>query len=688
MGLVSSSLSRDRKVSDLKEICHRCSGVEYATNFSVSCEMNHPYSFNAYQGLHKQLFTTPSQSVFKSEPKRSWIFGKVLNPRSEAIIRWNRILLLSRAMGVAVDPVFFYLLVISQERSCLYIDGRFALWVTILRSASDIMLLWHIWLQLKLAYVCKESLVVGRGKLVWDAQKIVLHYLNFSGIIFDAFVILPIPQLMFWIFVPSMVKKGGQTSIMTTLLIVFIFQFIPKLFHLVLMVKRMQHATGYVFGTAWWGFALNLLAYLTAAHVAGSFWYLLAIQRVESCLHKACLEMDHCDLVHLGCSSPIRFRTPMSQLSPPGVVPNLNELTMQNSICNTTSIYQSAVPLVSTANGLQRMLYPIFWGLMTLSSFGNALTPSNHMLEVVFCITLVTCGLLLFTMLIGNIQVFLHSIIQKKEIMRFRFRDLEWWMRRRQLPTRLRHRVRLYERQRWAAMRGIDEDDMVRELPEGLRREIKRHLCLDLVRQVPFFDQMDEIMLDNICDRVKPILYIKGEVVIREGDPVLRMLFILRGHLQCEQRVSPNQTNKFMLGPGNFWGDELLSWCLRRPFVDQLPQSSATLTCLDSAETFSLGAQDLRYVTEHLRYKFANDKLTRTVRHHSFRWQTWAAVTIQLAWRRFKAHREALRALNHKKLSEQQKFLTRASSGLGTSKKDRLRLYTAMFISPKPNDLS
>ncbi|KAJ7536036.1 hypothetical protein O6H91_12G054600 [Diphasiastrum complanatum] len=616
MGLVSSSLSRDRKVSDLKEICHRCSGVEYATNFSVSCEMNHPYSFNAYQGLHKQLFTTPSQSVFKSEPKRSWIFGKVLNPRSEAIIRWNRILLLSRAMGVAVDPVFFYLLVISQERSCLYIDGRFALWVTILRSASDIMLLWHIWLQLKLAYVCKESLVVGRGKLVWDAQKIVLHYLNFSGIIFDAFVILPIPQ------------------------------------------------------------------------VAGSFWYLLAIQRVESCLHKACLEMDHCDLVHLGCSSPIRFRTPMSQLSPPGVVPNLNELTMQNSICNTTSIYQSAVPLVSTANGLQRMLYPIFWGLMTLSSFGNALTPSNHMLEVVFCITLVTCGLLLFTMLIGNIQVFLHSIIQKKEIMRFRFRDLEWWMRRRQLPTRLRHRVRLYERQRWAAMRGIDEDDMVRELPEGLRREIKRHLCLDLVRQVPFFDQMDEIMLDNICDRVKPILYIKGEVVIREGDPVLRMLFILRGHLQCEQRVSPNQTNKFMLGPGNFWGDELLSWCLRRPFVDQLPQSSATLTCLDSAETFSLGAQDLRYVTEHLRYKFANDKLTRTVRHHSFRWQTWAAVTIQLAWRRFKAHREALRALNHKKLSEQQKFLTRASSGLGTSKKDRLRLYTAMFISPKPNDLS
>ncbi len=39
------------------------------------------------------------------------------------------------------------------------------------------------------------------------------------------------------------------------------------------------------------------------------------------------------------------------------------------------------------------------------SSFGNALTPTDHTLEVVFSIVVITCGLLLFTMLIGNIQV-------------------------------------------------------------------------------------------------------------------------------------------------------------------------------------------------------------------------------------------------------------------------------------------
>ena len=57
-------------------------------------------------------------------------------------------------------------------------------------------------------------------------------------------------------------------------------------------------------------------------------------------------------------------------------------------------------------------------------------------------------------------------------------------MKKRHLPLGFRQRVRNYERQRWAAMRGVDECEMVQNLPEGLRRDIKYHLCLDLVRQV------------------------------------------------------------------------------------------------------------------------------------------------------------------------------------------------------------
>lgn len=97
--------------------------------------------------------------------------------------------------------------------------------------------------------------------------------------------------------------------------------------------------------------------------------------------------------------------------------------------------------------------------------------------------------------------------------MQLRCRDMEWWMKRRQLPSRLRHRVRQFERQRWAAMRGEDEMQIIKDLPEGLRRDIKRHLCLDLIKQVPLFHNLDDLILDNICDRVKPLVFSKGEKV-------------------------------------------------------------------------------------------------------------------------------------------------------------------------------
>ncbi|GMN29441.1 hypothetical protein TIFTF001_041315 [Ficus carica] len=111
--------------------------------------------------------------------------------------------------------------------------------------------------------------------------------------------------------------------------------------------------------------------------------------------------------------------------------------------------------------------------------------------------------------------------------MQLKMRNIEWWMRKRHLPVGLRARVRNYEHQHWAAMHGVDECEMIRNLPESLRRDIKYHLCLDLVRKVPLFQHMDDLDLVIVCDRVKSLIITKGETITREGDPVQRMLFVV-----------------------------------------------------------------------------------------------------------------------------------------------------------------
>lgn len=60
-------------------------------------------------------------------------------------------------------------------------------------------------------------------------------------------------------------------------------------------------------------------------------------------------------------------------------------------------------------------------------------------------------------------------------------------MRHRQLPEDLKQRVRRFGQYKWLATRGVDEESILRGLPADLRRDIQRHLCLDLVRRVCLF---------------------------------------------------------------------------------------------------------------------------------------------------------------------------------------------------------
>ncbi|XP_010268849.1 PREDICTED: cyclic nucleotide-gated ion channel 4-like [Nelumbo nucifera] len=610
-----------------------------------------------------------------------WFLGRVLDPRARWIQEWNRVFLLVSATGLFVDPLFFYALSISNTCMCLFIDGWFAITVTALRCMTDALHVWNMWLQLKMVKR-SHAMVVEDGDSLRNAtaRSVALRYLKAKkGFFFDLFIILPLPQLVLWVAIPSLLERGSTTIVMTVFLIIFLFQYLPKIYHSVCLLRRMQNLSGYIFGTVWWGIALNLIAYFVASHAAGACWYLLGIQRAAKCLKLQCGITEGCGPRTLACQDPIYYGTRMvrdRERLAWGENVHVRSTCIDSADNFDYGAYKWTVPLVTNESRLEKILFPIFWGLMTLSTFGN-LESTTEWMEIVFNIIIITSGLLLVTMLIGNIKVFLHATTSKKQAMQLKMRNVEWWMRRRHLPQAFRQRVRQYERQRWAAMRGVDECQMIRNLPEGLRRDIKYHLCLDLVRQVPLFQHMDDLVLENICDRVKSLIFPKGETITREGDPVQRMLFVVRGHLQSSQVLRDGVKSCCMLGPGNFSGDELLSWCLRRPFVERLPPSSSTLVTLETTEAFGLEAEDVKYVTQHFRYTFVNERVKRSARYYSPGWRTWAAVAIQLAWRRYK-HRLTLTSLS---FIRPRRPLSRCSS-LG---EDRLRLYTAMLTSPKPD---
>ncbi|KAK9038402.1 hypothetical protein V6N11_023274 [Hibiscus sabdariffa] len=673
--------NHDNPISNTIE-CYACTQVGVPVFHSTSCDQAHPPEWEASAGsslvpIHHRKKITGVAAAAERQP--SGPFGTVLDPRSKRVQRWNRAFLLARGMALAIDPLFFYALSIGRGGSpCLYMDGGLAAVVTVLRTGVDAVHLFHLWLQFRLAYVSRESLVVGCGKLVWDPRAIASLYIrSLKGFWFDAFVILPVPQAMFWLVVPKLIREEQIKLIMTILILIFLFQFLPKVYHSICLMRRMQKVTGYIFGTIWWGFGLNLIAYFIASHVAGGCWYVLAIQRVALCLRQQCGRNEQCKL-SLSCSEEVCYQGlfPAAEAVGNACGGNSTKLVGQPLCLDVDGpfnygIYQWALPVVSSNSLAVKIFYPIFWGLMSLSTFGNDLEPTSHWLEVIFSICIVLAGLLLFTLLIGNIQVFLHAVMAKKRKMQLRCRDIEWWMKRRQLPSRLRQRVRHFERQKWVTLGGEDEMEIIKDLPEGLRRDIKRYLCLDLIKKVPLFHNLDDLILDNICDRVKPLVFSRDEKITREGDPVQRMVFIVRGRIISSQSLSKGMVATSIIRPGGFFGDELLSWCLRRPFMDRLPASSATFVCVEPIEAFGLDANHLRYITDHFRYKFANERLKRTARYYSSNWRTWAAVNIQLSWRRYRTRTKGPMI---------------SATQNGSSSDRRLLQYAALFMSIRPHD--
>lgn len=179
------------------------------------------------------------------------------------------------------------------------------------------------------------------------------------------------------------------------------------------------------------------------------------------------------------------------------------------------------------------------------------------------------------------------------------------------------------------------------------------------------------------------------------------MLFIVRGNIGSSYRLRHNRTSKCVLGPSHFCGDELISWCLSKPLRDNLPLSTTTLTTLTVTEAFALDALDLKYLTQHFQHKFANENLKRAVRSHSCSWQTWAAVTIQLGWRRHRARLSLSNTIatttpDHSYADDHSETVSINAQHDPSSRFPltpplraqlrSLRLYAAILCSPKPKD--
>ncbi|KAH9646566.1 Cyclic nucleotide-gated ion channel 1 [Citrus sinensis] len=471
--------------------------------------------------------------------------------------------------AVSIDPLFFYIPVVNDNKKCIRLDYKLAVTATGLRSLFDFLYIFYITPQLLADLVASVNAKHEANNSLKSLMKFWL-----GSLFVDLPAVFPLPQLVILSIIPRM---SGLKILSGMMLLKY-----SVLIQFVLRMIRIYPWTLGKLGEATWAIAaFNLLLYVLASHHA-----------------------------------------------------------LQSGI-------------VEVPDFPQKFLHCFRWGLRNLSCFGQNLQTSSNAWENFFVILVTISGLVLMLFLIGNIQIYLQTKATRPKEMTLRMQEMNEHMPIQKLSRSVQQQLKIYQRYIWRKPDTIDVESSLSILPKELRRNIKRELCLDLLKNVKEFKTLDEEVLDALCDCVKPAFYFKHTHIVLEGDPIYEMLFIVQGKMwiyTSKERTNGSantshsrDNSKFIsrkdhLADGDFWGEELVAWVLRDRSLSNIPMSTRSVQALKNVEAFGLMAHDLKHV-------FIEHQVASSTEFNSNYSVKDAARIIQLAWRRRYSSRNLLKSV-------------------------------------------
>ncbi|KAL6138738.1 hypothetical protein ACLB2K_064017 [Fragaria x ananassa] len=284
----------------------------------------------------------------------------------------------SSFISMLLDPLFLYIPLINEERKCLMLDKKLMTAALILRIVTD------------LRYVIKIGSKTIKCRRC--PKKIA------GSIATDVVAILPIPQVIVLVFLPRM-RGSTSLSIMKFLNWLILFQYLQRVYPVYRYCRNLNKKI-HLSSTptrAWIPSLINILIYILASYVLGTFWYFFSIQREIDCWNYACHRefRTHCDADAVRNVTFLKVACP---INPPDAAKfdfGIFLYALQSGVQESTNIPQ-------------KLLLCFSWGLQNLSSFGSNLKPSTYGWETLFVVAISISGLLLFIYFLGHVQAFMQ----------------------------------------------------------------------------------------------------------------------------------------------------------------------------------------------------------------------------------------------------------------------------------------
>ncbi|XP_031251291.1 cyclic nucleotide-gated ion channel 1-like [Pistacia vera] len=352
----------------------------------------------------------------------------------------------------------------------------------------------------------------------------------------EHFMFTQVPVLLMTLTILPDLTRGTTDRIFLTTTNLFLFGYMLLVIGLSITIRNASKHTGFIAKAKWAKAVFNLFLYLHGGHVFGAIWYCFAIDRVLVCWRDEYIFKNTLKFSSFVCGNK-----------------NLEKLSCLRTARaggNNTDfgIFKDALQyrIVEMKSFPKKYLFCLRWGLQVLSCFGQNLEASTFPLENIYVISVIIYSTLLFVFLIGNMQTYLQSESEK---------------------------------------------------PEDINN-MKREERLKWLKKLEELGKWEEPSLKALFSRIKPAFYGDRTLIVREGEPISEILFVLRGEIwtYTSSRGMDNSNNNKTdyVKEGGYFGKELVDW-VKDP-SSNFPISTRNVLVVKQVEAFVLTAYDLKHV--------------------------------------------------------------------------------------------
>jgi len=194
----------------------------------------------------------------------------------------------------------------------------------------------------------------------------------------------------------------------------------------------------------------------------------------------------------------------------------------------------------------------LYWCITTLTTVGYGDIVAKTNIQKLYSILIEISGVVIYGYLIGNVVNILSKKDPAKQQFNSNLEKLSSLTHFRKIPSELQNKIRDYHLYVWKKRLGFDEDEFLKGLPAGLKREVSLQLKKDIVERFPLFQTSDKNFQFEIALLLKPVTAIPGEIIFKEGDTGNEMFFVVKGELSV---LKTGNELLNILRDGDFFGE-------------------------------------------------------------------------------------------------------------------------------------